>query len=84
MKIDLKKAYEYAKGRPHNEESTQQWLIMGDPARNLLGGFFKRWEEKSMLSTSFIDGAKKNVADGFDQIIGLESGKIKPGQKKSE
>jgi hypothetical protein len=84
LKIDLKKAYEYAKGRPHNEESTRQWLIMEDPARNLLGGFFKRWEEKSTLPPAFIDAAKANVADGFDQIIGLESGKIKPGPKKPQ
>jgi hypothetical protein len=79
---DLKKAFEYAKGRPNNEESTRQWAIMQDPNRNLLGGFLKRWEEKSTLSPAFIEGAKTNVADGFDQIIGLESGKIKPRHVK--
>jgi hypothetical protein len=76
VKVD--KAYEYAKGRPKNEIITQQWSIIKDPNRNLLGGFLKRWKEKGTLSDIFIKEAKGNVALGFDQIIGLESGLIKP------
>jgi len=78
MKIKIDKAYEYAKGRPKNEIITKQWAIMRDPDRNLLGGFLIRWKEKGTLSKPFITEAKKTIMDGFDQIIGLESGLIKP------
>ena len=76
---EVEKAYEYAKGRPKNEISTRQWAILKAPNRNLLGGFFKRWEDKSTLSRTFIDEAKQGlIAEAFDLIISLESGKIKP------
>jgi hypothetical protein len=73
----VEKAYEYAKGRPHNEISAQQWAMMKDPDRNLLGGFIRFWKEKVILSTTFVKDHKKNVAEGFDYIIEMESGKIK-------
>ena len=76
MKVD--KAYEYAKGRPNNSDSTKQWAIIKDPSRNSLGGFLKRWEEKSTLSKTFITEAKGLVSDGFNTVIGLEGGKLKP------
>jgi hypothetical protein len=75
LKLELKKAYEYARGRPKNEESTAQWAIIQDPSRNSLGGFLKRWEKASMLTTNFIDEAKKEVSDALDYVIELESGK---------
>ncbi|XPV70535.1 MAG: hypothetical protein ACNI25_08105 [Halarcobacter sp.] len=78
LKVKVEKAYEYAKGRPKNELVTKQWEIMKDPSRNLLGGFLARWKEKGTLSKIFIIETKRNVSLGFDQIIGLESGKIKP------
>ncbi len=80
--IKVDKAYEYANGRPNNEIVTKQWVIMKDPSRNLLGGFLVRWKEKGSLSKTFVIEAKKNVSFGFDQIIGLESGKIKPEGSK--
>ncbi len=76
----VNKAYEYAKGRPKNQFSTRQWEILKDPDRNLLGGFLKRWENESTLSKAYTDGGKKLVADAFDTIIALESGKAKPTQ----
>jgi len=82
LKIEVEKAYEYAKGRPKNEIVTKQWEIMKDPNRNLLGGFFSRWQKKEVLSKNFIAEAKINISLGFDQIIGLESGKIKPEDSK--
>jgi hypothetical protein len=78
LKLDVEKAYEYAKGRPQNEVTTKQWSIIKDPARNSLGGFLKRWEDKSTLDKPFIQEAKGIVSDGFDAIIELESGKRKP------
>jgi hypothetical protein len=82
LKIDLEKAYEYAKGLTKNEVTTAQWAIIKDPARNSLGGFLRRWEEKSSLDSTFIQEAKSLVADGFDAVIELESGKRKPGTAK--
>lgn len=83
LKLNIEKAYEYAKGRPQNEETTGQWAIIKDPSRNSLGGFLKRWEDKSTLGEAFIQEAKGVVSDGFDSVIELESGKRKPteGQK---
>lgn len=75
LKIHIEKAYEFTKGRPNTEINTKHWRIIKDPMQNSLGGFLKRWEEKSTLSKAYISEAKKIVADGFDTIIELESGK---------
>lgn len=77
LKLDVEKAYEYAKGRPKNEESITQWKIIIDPDRNSLFGFLRHWEEKTTLSPAFINEAKSLVAEGFDAVIELESGKRK-------
>jgi len=84
LKLNVEKAYEYAKGRPKNEETTKQWAIIKDPSRNSLGGFLKRWENSQTLKKDFIEEAKGLVSDGFDTVIELESGKRKPsdGQKQ--
>jgi hypothetical protein len=82
LKTELSKAYEFAKGRPNNEISTNQWKILLDQDRNLLGGFLKRWEEEETLSEMFVSEAQKLVSDAFDTIIGLESGKISPSELK--
>jgi hypothetical protein len=73
-------AYEYARGRPKNEISTRQWEILKDPNRHLLGGFLQRWKGESQLSRPFITEAQGLVADAFDTIIALESGKVAPAQ----
>lgn len=82
LKLNLEKAYEYAKGIPKNEDITPQWAIIKDPARNSLGGFLKRWESRQTLSKEFIDEVHTLVSDGFDTIIELESGKRKPGENQ--
>ena len=78
FRLNIEKAYEYAKGLPKNEITARQWEILKDPNRKLLGGFLKRWEEKSKLSEVFVREAQIQVAEGFDTIIELESGKRKP------
>lgn len=75
---ELLKAYEFAKGRPDNEFTTEQWEIMIDPEEHMIGGFFSRWEQAGTLSETFIAEAKVTIAEGFDTVIGLESGKIRP------
>ena len=77
-KIDI--AYEYAKGRPKNEISARQWEILKAPNHHLLGGFLQRWKHESQLSGPFVTEAKGLVADAFDTIIGLESGKVQPAE----
>jgi len=82
LSTELSKAYEFSKGRPDNEISTRQWEILINPDGNLLGGFLKRWDEEETLSQMFVTEMQRLVADAFDTIIGLESGKIDPSEIK--
>ena len=83
LKTELDKAYEYAKGRPQNSETTDQWLIIKSPERNSLGGFMKKWKQEKALMAGIITEAKILVSDGFDTVIELESGKRKPNEGKN-
>ena len=82
LTTELDKAFEFSKGRPDNEISTEQWKILIDQEGNLLGGFLKRWETEGTLSEMFISEMQLLVSDAFDAIIGLESGKIDPSELK--
>lgn len=82
LKTELRKAYEFSKGRPDNEISTEQWELLIDEEGNLLGGFLKRWEAEGTLSEMFVSEMQTLVSDAFDTIIGLESGKIDPSEFK--
>lgn len=82
LKTELRKAYEFAKGRPNNEISAGQWEILINEEGNLLGGFLKRWETEGTLSEMFVTEMKMLISDAFDTIIGLESGKIDPSEFK--
>jgi hypothetical protein len=73
----LDKAYEYDRGRQLNKITIAQWDILRDPNRDLVGGFLKVWKTKGTLSATFVTEKKKQIADAFDQIIQLESGKLK-------
>lgn len=77
LKHNLRLAYEYAKGRPNNETIENQWKIMLDSDRNLIGGFLRIWKEDLKLSPQFVSEAQSVIGSAFDTIIGLESGKIK-------
>lgn len=77
LRLEVDKAYEFARGRPDNELSARQWAILRSPDRNLLGGFLARWEAASTLSPVFVAEAQGLVADAFDTVIGLESGKVR-------
>ena len=80
VRLDMERAYEYARGRPQNTTSTKQWEIVRDPARHSLGGFLKRWETEGTLNATFVTEAKKLVSDQLDAISALESGKPHPGR----
>lgn len=74
---DMEKAYEYAASIPKNQDTAQQWAIMKDPNGRLMGGFLKRWQEKSTLSAIYVQEKQKQIAEGFDLIIQLETSKPK-------
>lgn len=74
LKTNLLKAYEYAKGRPNNQLVTNQWAILINPKRHMIGGFLTRWENKKKLSKVVITEAKQQVTSGFDKVIALEVG----------
>jgi len=84
LRYTLNQGYEYANGLPKNEITTQQWVIMKNPHGHLMGGFLERWQAKQILKPAFIKNVKSLVSAGFDTIIGLESGKIKPADIKQE
>lgn len=77
LKLNVEKAYEYARGLPHNEFTVRQWEILIDTSGHSLFGILTRWKNENKLSRGFIIGAKSLVSDGFDTIIDLESGKPK-------
>jgi len=79
--LEARKAYEYAKARPKNEDATAQWEIMIDPNAHMLAGFFNKWKSDNKLSKFFIKEAKSQIEKGFDHISGLESGKIKKDEE---
>ena len=74
---ELDKAYEYDRGRELNKITIAQWDILRDPNRNLVGGFLKMWKARGALSAVFVAEKKRQIADAFDQIIQLESGKTR-------
>lgn len=76
--LQLDKAYEYDRGRQLNTITVAQWEVLRDPNRNLVGGFLKMWKAKGALNAAFVAEKKRQVADAFDQIIQLESGKPRP------
>lgn len=83
LQMKIEKAYEYEKGRPKNEITVAMWEKFTSPDRFLFGGFIKRWKEKETLPPVFISESKKTVGTAIDQIIGLESGKIKKTELKN-
>ncbi|NKB81441.1 MAG: hypothetical protein GKS05_06085 [Nitrospirales bacterium] len=69
--------YEAAKVTP-NEIAVRQWKLLGDPGRNLLGGFLKKWQdEKVGRSPTFLTNVKSLVSRAFDEIIQTENQKPK-------
>jgi hypothetical protein len=79
VRIKLNQAYEYENGKgERNRFSREHWRILMDPDGNLLGGFLRKWEtENRRQSHAFLEGVKKNIGDAFDEIIKLESHKVK-------
>ena len=79
VRLKLRQAYEYEKGKgARNRFTLEQWTLLSDPNGALLGGFLKKWEtENRGQSSAFLEGVEKNVSQAFDEIIKLESRKVK-------
>ena len=75
--LDVEKLVEYEKNKPNNEITFAMWTILNDKEKNLLAGFFKRWEENDKLSVTFSQEAKKQVLEAFDLLIQYEVKKDK-------
>jgi hypothetical protein len=75
LMLKVEQAYEYAFNKPKNKLTANQWKILKNQDRNLLGGFMKRWKEKDRLDAVYIEEAKGIIADAFDTIIDLEKRK---------
>jgi hypothetical protein len=77
LMLRVHKAYEYAKGKPGNDETVAQWAKMMDPKDKLMAGFIADWEAKGQIKKSMIDNKKPMMAEAYDTIIDLESAKLK-------
>jgi hypothetical protein len=85
LTVRLDKAYEYDRGRPMNQKSVQLWEYLlftkpDDPDSGVYQRFIQLWKTQGRLSAGAVALKKKTLSRDFDRIIGLESGKIKPGE----
>ncbi|MEP6670051.1 MAG: hypothetical protein ABJF10_12905 [Chthoniobacter sp.] len=77
--LTVNKACEYDRGRSLNNITVKQWEILLDPNGHLFGGFVERWKAKGSLRSAYIAEKRPDIAEAFDQIIGLEIGKRRTG-----
>ena len=80
LQLNIDKAIEYDKHRPHNEITTQMWTLLNNPDGHLFGGFLGKWKKDGKCNAAYIVDKKKQISNSFDQIAELESKKIKPAQ----
>jgi len=79
VQLELAKAAEYDNGRPLNRYTIALWkTLLGEDG--ILKRFLVSWRKSGTLSSVFIGDKKAHVAREFDDIIQLESGKIKAAQ----
>lgn len=77
LETNLQKVYEYERNRPKNSITVQMWDLLLASDGHLLTGFLRRWQQKAILGNAFVQNQQKIVGEAFDQIAGLESGKLK-------
>jgi hypothetical protein len=83
FQLELDKAYEYERGRPLNRDTIAQWDLLRDPNRDLLSGFLSEWKQDGPLKPVYIKRKKAQIGKAFDEIVQLESGKIKTAPNAS-
>ena len=79
VQLELAKAAEYDNGRPLNHYTIELWNTLRGQ-NGILDRFLMSWKKSGSLSSVFINDKKAHVAREFDDIIQLESGKIKTPQ----
>lgn len=79
LQLRLRQAYEYERGKGEpNAFTVKQWEVLLDPEGSLLGGFLRKWQaENRGYGDAFLKGVSANVGKAFDEIIKLESKKVK-------
>jgi len=75
--VEFQKLKEYEKNKANNELSYEMIKLIGNPEKNLLGGFFKRWKEKNTISKIMIGETKGQIGEAFDILIKYEAKKNK-------
>jgi hypothetical protein len=75
--LEIDKLTEYEKNKPNNEITFAMWKVLSDREKNLLAGFFKRWEQKGTFSQIFLDESKKQIMEAVDLLIQYEVNKDK-------
>ena len=75
--LDIQKILEYEKNKPDNEITYAMWQLLANKDKNLLVGFFKRWQEKGQLNTVFVEEAKSQIMKAMDLLLQYEIKKDK-------
>lgn len=75
--LNIQKQMEYEKHRPKNEITNAQWSIISKPDGNLFGGFLSEWKSGKTLKPAYVTAKKTQISAAFDEIIKLESLKLK-------
>lgn len=73
--------YAMQKARQLNFLTVKQWDILmkgtGVAKKSILPEFFNMWKRKGKLNDFFIDEAKEQIGEAFDEILKLEEQKIR-------
>ena len=75
--LEVNQLVEYEKNKPNNEVTYAMWQTLTNKEKNLLAGFFKRWQEKGSFSPMFLEESKKQVMEALDLLIQYEIRKDK-------
>ncbi len=78
--LDAQKMVAYEQNKPNNGISYEMWKLLADADKNLLAGFFKRWNEQGQFSPVFLGEAKPQVLEAMDILIHYEGKKDKESE----
>lgn len=73
----IQKIMLYETHRPNNDISSALWQVLTDKDKNLLVGFFKRWQAKGQLNPAFVKEAEVQIMEALDLLIQYEIKKDK-------
>jgi hypothetical protein len=78
--LTLNKAYEYDRGRPLNQKTTQLWEQLfvkkaDDPNSGIYPRFIDLWKKEDVVSAKAVETEKTHLTQAFDDLIATESGK---------